>query len=125
MAASGRCALVLLLSALGCAGLLERAEQVLAPERKIDFDRPTDLVAPEGLRVTSTPDRQVALSWEPVLVGDVAGYVITRAREASGPYLQVGRTSSRFARTRGTRTRTSTLRGSAVGSIATRRRCGI
>ncbi len=96
MAASGRCALVLLLAALGCAGLRERLEQAVAPEQGIDFDRPTDLVAPEGMRVTSTPDRELALAWEPVLVGDVVGYVITRAREASGPYLQVGRTSSRF-----------------------------
>lgn len=101
MAASARsagslvCAAALLLAAVGCAELRARVAEFL-PEPTIDFEREVELVPPEGLRITSTPDRQVALAWDPVLIGDVAGYAIIRARVASGPYIPVGRTSSRF-----------------------------
>lgn len=81
----------------GCAELRTRLEASIAPETpQLVFDRPDDLVPPEALRVTSTENRQVALAWDPVLVGDVAGYAITRSRERSGSYEVAGITETRF-----------------------------
>lgn len=85
------------LAAAGCASLRARVLDAFAHgDLVLSFDRPSDLLPPEGLRVTSTADRSIALAWDPVLVGDVAGYAITRSRAAPGPYENVGVTHSRF-----------------------------
>jgi fibronectin type 3 domain-containing protein len=63
---------------------------------ELSFERRADLIAPERLRVTSTADRQIGLSWDPVLVGDVAGYAILRSREPASGFEVIGRTMSRF-----------------------------
>ncbi len=93
-----RAALLLVaLVAAGCASLRAKLLDAVAHgDLVLSFDRPSDLLPPEGLRVTSTQDRAIALGWDPVLVGDVAGYVVTRARVAAGPYERVGVAHSRF-----------------------------
>ena len=88
----------LLGSLAGCQLSGRSVEQVFYAEyRELSFDRPSDLIPPEGLRITSNEERQIALAWEPVLVGDVQGYAILRAREAAGRHVLVGQTRSRFA----------------------------
>jgi fibronectin type 3 domain-containing protein len=85
------------LVATGCRSV----ERFLAPrvanvQIPLVFDRPVELVPPESLQVRSSADRQIVLAWSPVLVGNVAGYAILRALDASGPFKLVGRTQSRF-----------------------------
>ena len=91
----------------GCATLRERLPEGWIPTelglpqmtRRTELepsDRPSDLLPPDALRVTSTEDRQISLAWDPVLVGDVAGYVITRSDTPQGPFSRVGLTESRF-----------------------------
>ena len=92
-------ALALLAAAMfGCASTGEQiAERLFARDQPLVFDRGSHLLPPEGLRVTSNLDRQIALAWDPVLVGDVAGYAILRANgKAEGQYARVGITKSRF-----------------------------
>ncbi len=89
------------LMATGCASVRARlpgswlsgssqANSLSAPQRA------TDLIPPEAIRVTSTEDRSISLAWNPVLIGDIAGYVIARSEQAQGPFAIVGRTKSRF-----------------------------
>jgi len=84
--------------ALACASTSERlAERLFARDQPLVFDRGSRLLPPEGLRVTSNQDRQIALAWDPVLVGDVAGYAILRAKgSGEEAYARVGITKSRF-----------------------------
>jgi fibronectin type 3 domain-containing protein len=86
----------LALSLAACAGWVARLESTVVREPPLVLDRPSDLVPPEGLHVVSTEDRQISLAWEPVLVGDVAGYAILRAPREGGEFVPVGRTPSRF-----------------------------
>jgi fibronectin type 3 domain-containing protein len=97
--ARSRVALVsVMIAALGCAGTTERvAERLFATDQPLVFDKGSPLLPPEGLRVTSNEDRQISLAWDPVLVGDVAGYAILRAKgNGESPYERVGITRSRF-----------------------------
>jgi fibronectin type 3 domain-containing protein len=96
-------ALALALAAFaGCASTAERAaERLFEREQTLVYDRASNLLPPEGLRVTSNEDRQIALAWDPVLVGDVQGYVILRASgtgsgTGNGDFERVGLTHSRF-----------------------------
>lgn len=84
--------------ALACASTTERvAERLFARDQPLVFDRGSRLLPPEGLRVTSNQDRQIALAWDPVLVGDVGGYAILRAKgNGEDAYVRVGITKSRF-----------------------------
>ena len=84
--------------ALACASTTEKlAERLFARDQPLVFDRGSRLLPPEGLRVTSNQDRQIALAWDPVLVGDVAGYAILRAKgSGEDAYVRVGITKSRF-----------------------------
>ncbi len=82
---------------LACSTIQERmGREVFDKPLALSFDRVADLLPPEGLRVTSTEDRTISLGWNPILVGDVSGYVVTRSREASADYTSVGRTIDRF-----------------------------
>jgi hypothetical protein len=85
------CALCAL--AAGCASLdLEAALQRLrlAPPASIPpplRETPAAaLLAVEGLRATSGELRAVPLSWDPLLIGDVAGYAVERADAREGPF---------------------------------------
>jgi fibronectin type 3 domain-containing protein len=88
---------VLLAAALlvGCQTLADRVAKRLNREAPIDMERSVDLLAPTGLRVTSTGERQIALAWDPVLVGAISGYAVLRA-PPDGPFDPIGRTGSRF-----------------------------
>jgi fibronectin type 3 domain-containing protein len=77
---------------------------------KLTFDPPADLHAPERIHVVNTEERQVTVAWDPVLVGDVQGYVILRSAESKGPFEVAGRTLSRFGTV-------FTDRGSEPGSL--------
>jgi fibronectin type 3 domain-containing protein len=90
--------LVCALALAGCAKVAERAAtKLFQGEQPLVFDRASDLLPPESLRVTSSADRQIALAWDPVLVGDVAGYAILRsAGSGDAPFKRVGITTSRF-----------------------------
>jgi hypothetical protein len=81
----------------GCATLRAELEQrFLQKDLALSFDPPADLLAPEQIHVVNTEERQVTLAWDPVLVGDVAGYVVRRSAESEGPFEPAGRTVSRF-----------------------------
>lgn len=69
---------------------------LLGSEAPLTLERTADLRPPEGLRVTSSDDRQVDLAWDPVLVGDIAGYAVLRAEDPDEGFELVGRTRSRF-----------------------------
>ncbi|MFQ5512975.1 MAG: fibronectin type III domain-containing protein [Myxococcota bacterium] len=106
-----RVALVFSLLWAGCSGLPPFLGRDLLESRiRPSFDRAADLLPPERLRVVSTANREIWLAWDPVLVGDVAGYVVTRAEQAAGPYETVGQTRSRFDTV-------FTDRGRRVGSL--------
>lgn len=88
-------ALAVVVFALACTPV---APRVKLPKRPVSltFDRPSDLVPPEGMRVRATHARTVSLAWDPVLVGDVGGYVVMRSKSKTGKFKDVGRTDSRF-----------------------------
>jgi fibronectin type 3 domain-containing protein len=89
---------VLSLALFGCVSLDARMveETFFSKYVELSFERRADLIPPERLRITSTAERQIGLSWDPVLVGDVAGYAILRSREAAAGFELIGRTMSRF-----------------------------
>jgi len=93
-----RFCLACLVAVAGCAGTAEKvASKLFAADQTLVFDRTSDLLPPENLRITSNADRQISLAWEPVLVGDVAGYAILRGGgNAEGPFHRVGISTSRF-----------------------------
>lgn len=89
--------LVSLALATGCQGLQAQLEREIFTENlELTMDRPSDLRPPEGLRVTSTSDRAIDLAWNPVLLGDVAGYAVLRSTDLTGDFDLIGQTTSRF-----------------------------
>jgi fibronectin type 3 domain-containing protein len=81
----------------GCQSFKARLEREIFTENlELTMDRPSDLRPPEGLRVSSTSDRAIDLTWSPVLVGDVAGYAVLRSPDLTGDFALIGQTSSRF-----------------------------
>jgi fibronectin type 3 domain-containing protein len=89
---------------LGIAALLTAScsamsglEEVLVPEMPLALDPSVGLLAPEQLHVRSNSDRTIVLSWNPVLLGDVDGYLVSRSLRPDGPFQPVGHTRSRFA----------------------------
>jgi len=84
-----------LLASQGCAS--GQLEALLAmPYLEPNFERSAPLMAPDNLRNTSSSNREIGLAWDPVLVGDVAGYTITRSDRPEGPFSLVGRRRGRF-----------------------------
>jgi fibronectin type 3 domain-containing protein len=81
----------------GCKTLEQAATKAFQADQTLVFDHSSDLLPPESLHVTSNADRQIALAWDPVLVGDVAGYVILRAPgNGEAQFKRVGNATSRF-----------------------------
>jgi fibronectin type 3 domain-containing protein len=73
-------------------GWLPGAEREAPPEvSELAVEPTADLQAPEGLHATSGELRMVPVKWEPLLVGDVGGYVIERAPERDGRFEQLAR----------------------------------
>ena len=99
----GAWAIALGLSLSGCAidfGWLSRAEREAPPEvSELAVEPAADLQAPEGLRAASGELRMVPLKWEPLLVGDVGGYVVERASERDGRFEQLARIPGRLTTT--------------------------
>ncbi len=58
-----------------------------------------DLAAPENLRATSGELRSVPLKWEPLLVGDVGGYLVERAAMREGPFERIAQIRGRLSTT--------------------------
>lgn len=52
-------------------------------------DSPAALAPPEGVSAISGELRTVPLRWDPVISGDVGGYVVERALAAEGPFARV------------------------------------
>ncbi len=85
----------LLIAAMGCSQVFdfERARRILRrsapPTVPVRFEAQlADLPAPEGLRAASGELRRVPLRWEPLLAGDIAGYVVERAASREGAFEQ-------------------------------------
>ena len=76
------------------ARLLRSAETPRAP--LLRENPPAALSAPEGLRAVAGELRSVPLKWDPVLQGDVAGYVVERTLRAKGHFQRIGTTNDRF-----------------------------
>jgi len=80
---------------LGCASLdldaaLRRLRPPAAPPAPLLRELPAaPLSAVEGLRAASGELRAVPLSWDPLLVGDVAGYAVERAAAREGPFARL------------------------------------
>ena len=72
-----------------------------APPEVTEFavEPAADLQAPEGLRATSGELRMVPLEWEPLLVGDVGGYVVERSSDRDGAFEQLARISGHLTTT--------------------------
>jgi uncharacterized protein len=78
----------------GAARLLRSAE---TPRPPLLTERPpADLPAPQGLRAVSGELRAAPLKWDPVLTGDVAGYVVERALREKGDFQRIGIVTDRF-----------------------------
>jgi fibronectin type 3 domain-containing protein len=98
-------AIALGLSLSGCAmdfGWLYKTtshEKAPAEVLELSVEPSADLPAPEGLRATSGELRMVPLKWEPLLVGDIGGYVVERASEREGHFEQLARVPERLTTT--------------------------
>jgi fibronectin type 3 domain-containing protein len=85
------------LALVSCAGLHEEVVgSFFRSDEELVFDPASDLLPPDSARVTSNEDRQISLSWNPVLIGDVAGYAVLSAASPQGPYTRLGTTELRF-----------------------------
>jgi hypothetical protein len=59
------------------------------PTRVLSPGDASHLGAPEGLRASSGEYRIIPLKWDPVLSGDVGGYLVERAETREGPFEQL------------------------------------
>jgi hypothetical protein len=88
----------------GCAGSsldLGRAGRALRghaplPAPVLAESPAADLAAPTGIRATRGELREIAVAWDPVLSGQVSGYVVERSLSESGPFLRVAVLTDRF-----------------------------
>ncbi len=101
---AGLAACLALAGLVGCQTLpdLERARGLFSrpqPTVELPFlheEPPTPLAPVRGVQARSGELRAILLRWEPVLEGEVAGYVIDRALEAAGPFHRVGSVVDRY-----------------------------
>jgi len=100
----GFACMLLALSTLGCASLLdvERLRETFVSERApeppvLSEAPPARLPAVEGLRAISGELRSVPLRWDPLLSGDVGGYAVERAVASEGPFERIAVRVGRFA----------------------------
>ena len=78
-------------------GWLSGAKRETPPEvSELAVEPAADLQAPEGLHAASGELRMVPLKWEPLLVGDIGGYVVERAPERDGHFEQLARVPGRL-----------------------------
>ena len=95
---------ILLLGLLGCGTTLDvdRAQRWLDTPRGPDLPTlgppgSSQLPSPRGVRATSGELRTVPLQWDPLLSGDVGGYVVERSAAREGPYQSVATLAGRSA----------------------------
>ncbi len=88
----------------GCASILdiERARRALrrAPspaQPEVEATPTGELPPPNRVSATSGELRSVPLTWEPLLVGDVAGYEIERAPAREGPFERIATVPGRLS----------------------------
>ena len=96
----GVCTIALGLLLSGCAmdfGWFSEVGRETLPEFAVESA--TALQAPEGLRATSGELRMIPLKWEPLLVGDVGGYVVERTSKRDGRFEQLARIPGRLTTT--------------------------
>ncbi len=80
---------------------VERAREVFRgteePTVPILVESPAlELPAPRGLRAVSGQLRAIPLKWDPLLTGDVSGYVIERTKKKGGRFRRIGAVPGRF-----------------------------
>ncbi len=95
--------LVLVAAGFGCSTLLdvERAREVFRgteePTVPILVESPAlELPAPRGLRAISGQLRAIPLKWDPLLTGDVSGYVIERRKKKGSRFQRISAVPGRF-----------------------------
>ena len=83
---------------LGCAGSAGNPgwSSALASVPELHIAPAADLPSPEGVAATSGELRAVPIRWDPVLVGDVGGYVIERSEHEMGPFERLAVVSGRL-----------------------------
>jgi fibronectin type 3 domain-containing protein len=74
---------------VGCAHLQERWAEIRSGRLVVVEAPAADLPAPEGLRAASGEYRAIALKWDPLLRGDVHGYVLEMANERDAPFARL------------------------------------
>lgn len=57
---------------------------------------PAELAGPTGIRATRGELREISVSWDPVLSGQVSGYVVERSLAETGPFMRVALLMDRF-----------------------------
>jgi hypothetical protein len=104
MRPAGLVSLAAALAVCGCGTTLdiEGARRALrgaqgTPTVILREEPPSDLAAPEGLRAVTGELRAVPLKWDPLLAGDVGGYVVERSVREKGDFQRVGSVTDRFA----------------------------
>jgi hypothetical protein len=80
-------------------GWYQAARKTVPEASDLAMEPTTDLQAPEGLRAASGELRVIPLKWEPLLVGDIGGYIVERAPERDGPFEPLARVSGRLTTT--------------------------
>ena len=95
--------LVLVVVSFGCSTLLdvERAREVFRGTEEPTIpvlveSRALELPAPRRLRAVSGELRAIPLKWDPLLTGDVSGYVIERTKKKGGRFQRIGAVAGRF-----------------------------
>lgn len=58
--------------------------------------QPATLPGPTGIRATRGELREIAVAWDPVLAGQVAGYAVERSLSENGPFLRIAVLTDRF-----------------------------
>lgn len=74
-----------------------RSAVVVSSPHELAADAESALPFPEGLRAVSGELRAVPLKWDPLLSGEVGGYVVERARDRDGPFERIAVVPGRFA----------------------------
>ncbi len=66
------------------------------PSRVLVESPPAELAGPTGIRATRGELREIALAWDPVLSGQVSGYVVERSLDEAGPFSRIAVLGDRF-----------------------------
>jgi fibronectin type 3 domain-containing protein len=95
--------LISVIAGLGCSTLvdLERAREAFRGTEKptvpiLVESRALELPAPRGLRAVSGQLRAIPLKWDPLLTGNVSGYLIERTHKKAGRFRRIGAVPGRF-----------------------------